>query len=71
VGICENLPLEIKVLEIDLEGNRVRAELQSSQVKQIYSMERVLLDRLLVIGASLVDVNAAVEQEDWIETSLT
>ena len=62
-GICENLPLEIKVLEVDLEGNRVRAELQSSQVNKFTQWKESLLDRLLVIGASLVDVNAAVEQE--------
>jgi hypothetical protein len=62
-GICENLPLEIKVLEVDSKESRVEAELQASQIKKFERWQESLLDRLLVIGASLQEVNVAVEQE--------
>jgi hypothetical protein len=62
-GICENLPLEIKVLEVDPENNRVEAELQATQIRKLILWKESLLDRLLVMGASLYDVNSAIEQE--------
>ena len=62
-GICENLPLNIKVLEVNSEKNRVEAELQAPQIRKLVLWKDSLLDRLLVIGASLQEVNSAVEQE--------
>ena len=63
-GICENLPLEIKVLEVDPEQNIVEAELQATQIRKLVLWKESLLDRLLVMGASLYEVNSAVEQEE-------
>jgi hypothetical protein len=62
-GICENLPLNIKVLDVNTEKNRVEAELQPTQIRKLVLWKDSLLDRLLVIGASLHEVNSAVEQE--------
>jgi hypothetical protein len=62
-GICENLPLEIKVLEVDSEQSIVEAELQATQIRKLVLWKESLLDRLLVMGASLYEVNSAVEQE--------
>ena len=62
-GFCENLPLELKVLDVDLEGNRVKAELQTSQINKLIQWKDSLLDRLLVIGASRGEVNSAIELE--------
>ena len=62
-GICENLPLSIKVLEVNAEKNRVEAELQATQIRKLVLWKDSLLDRLLVIGASLQEVNEAMEQE--------
>jgi hypothetical protein len=62
-GLCENLPLEIKVLEVKAEENRVEAELQSGQIHKFAQWKESLLDRLLVIGASTYEVKTAVEQE--------
>ena len=63
-GICENLPLEIKVLEVDPEQNLVEAELQATQIRKLVLWKESLLDRLLVMGAPLYEVNSAVEQEE-------
>ncbi len=62
-GICENLPLEIKVLEVDAEENRVKAELQATQIRKFTQWKDSLLDRLLVIGASRGEVDSAIGQE--------
>ncbi len=60
-GLCENLPLQIKVLEV--EENRIEVELQSGQIHKFAQWKDSLLDRLLVIGASTYEVKTAVEQE--------
>jgi len=62
-GICENLRLEIKVLEVNLEENCVRSELQASQIHKFAQWKDSLLDRLVVIGASLGELKWAIEQE--------
>ena len=62
-GICENLPLEIKVLEVDTNAGLVQAELQATQIRKLVLWKESLLDRLLVMGASLYEVNSTVEQE--------
>jgi hypothetical protein len=62
-GICENLPLNIKVLEVNTEKNRVEAELQATQIRKVVLWKDSLLDRLLIMGASIQEVNSAVEQE--------
>ncbi len=62
-GISENLPLNIKVLDIKSDENRIEAELQPAQVKRFISWRDSLLDRLLILGASLYEINLAIEQE--------
>lgn len=62
-GICENLPLEIKVIEVNVEERSVEAELQAGQIHRFAQWKDSLLDRLLLIGASLREVNLAIEQE--------
>ena len=62
-GLSENLPLNIKIINVNAEENCIEAELQSTQVKRFASWRDSLLDRLLVLGASLYEINAALEQE--------
>jgi hypothetical protein len=62
-GFCENLPLKVKVLDAAGEEERIKAELDQSQVHRYLQWRNSLLDRLFVIGASLNEVNAVVEQE--------
>jgi hypothetical protein len=59
-GICENLPLEIKVLDIHAKENRIEAELQPTQIRKYAQWRDSLLDRLIVVGASLNEVNNTV-----------
>ena len=62
-GLCENLPLDIKVLEVHAEENRIEAELQTKQIHKFILWKESLLDRLIVIGASLNEVKITMEQE--------
>ena len=61
-GICENLPLTIKVVHVDVGENRVDAELSPEQMARFELWRDSLLDRLLVLGASHEQVKAAIEQ---------
>ncbi len=61
-AICENLPLEFKVLEVNIEKYSVKATLQPDQIRRFIQWRDSLLDRLLIMGASLGEVSAAVDQ---------
>jgi len=58
-GFCKNLPLQVRVLQVDLSSRRVETELTEVQLKSYADWTRSLLDRLLIIGASYNEVNAA------------
>ncbi len=62
-GLCENLPLNIKILEVKLDQNRIEAELQSGQIRKFALWKDSLLDRLIVTGASRYELNIAIAQE--------
>ncbi len=61
-GICENLPLAIKVVHVDVEANTIDAELAPEQLERFLLWRDSLLDRLLVLGVSREQVKTAVEQ---------
>ena len=63
-GICENLPISVKIVNVNTEENRIDAELTSEQIEKYVVWRESLLDRLLVLGASLYQVKMAVEQEE-------
>jgi hypothetical protein len=60
-GFCERLPLHVKVVNVDLDVRHVEVELSESQRMQYVGWARSLLDRLLVLGASIGEVEAAVK----------
>ena len=62
-GICENLPTEVKVLEVDAEKGTIEAEIQESQIRKLLTWKDSLLDRLIVVGASATEINGTLEQE--------
>ncbi len=62
-GLSENLPLEIKILEVDTKEDMIEGELQDKQIKKMLSWKDSLLDRLLVLGASVTEINAAIDYE--------
>jgi hypothetical protein len=59
-GFCDNLPLQIKVLNVNTDANQVEAQLQDSQIHRFELWRDSLLDRLLVIGASQAEVDDAI-----------
>jgi len=63
-GVCEHLPLKVKVVNVDAEENRIDAELAAEQVARFFNWRDSLLDRLLILGASLDQVKMAVEQAE-------
>lgn len=60
-GFCENVPLHIRVSQVDLQTKHVEAELSESQQKQYADWTSSLLDRLLILGASYSEVETAVK----------
>jgi hypothetical protein len=61
-GICENLPLTVKISSIDRGKGVIKAEVAESQRRLFRQWTESLLDRLLVLGASLSAVRLAVKR---------
>lgn len=61
-GFCENLPMSIRVVNVDRERRFVEAELSERQQRQYGGWTRSLLDRLLVVGASLAEIELALRR---------
>ena len=63
-GICENLPVTVKVVNASPEEDRLNAEFSTGQIKKLGEWRESLLDRLIVIGASAYAVKMALEQAE-------
>ncbi len=61
-GICENLPLTVKIINVNPEEDRFTAELSTKQSRKYGNWRESLLDRLIVIGASAYEVKTALER---------
>jgi len=60
--LYDNLPLEVKIVQkVDAKKNWIEAELSEAQLSQITGWIRSGLDRLIVLGAFLSDVERAVK----------
>ena len=60
-GFCEGLPVSVKVKDLDEEESRLDAELASKQVRKYVVWRESLLDRLVVLGAAVHEVEATLE----------
>ena len=60
-GLCEGLPLEVRVSDLDSSSGFYKAQLAEMQVERFAFWTRSLLDRLLVVGASREEAEEAVE----------
>ncbi|MCJ7424350.1 DUF2110 family protein [Candidatus Bathyarchaeota archaeon] len=58
-GFCRNLPLFVKILNVDEENKSIEAMLAEKQMMRYRSWTRSLLDRLIVLGATLDDIGLA------------
>ncbi len=60
-GLCENLPLTIKVASQEIKDEAFLAELSPEQTKRLMCWRDSLLDRLLVLGTSAEQVKLTVQ----------
>jgi len=60
-GFCENLPLHVKICDIDREKGYIEAMLSLNQLKQYEYWMKSLLDRLTILGASCEEVRFALK----------
>ena len=63
-GICKNLPVSIKIVNVNSEATQMDAELSDEQIEKFTFWRESLLDRLLILGAPLNQVKMAVEQAE-------
>jgi hypothetical protein len=62
-GFNENLPLSIKVIRINGEEDEVlQAELSMAQIEKIRLWQQSLLDRLIILGSSLGEIETVLER---------
>jgi hypothetical protein len=62
-SLCDNMPLQIKIVDAELTSKKeaFEAELSEQQLRLFTSWLRVLLDRLIIVGARFQDVDHAVK----------
>jgi hypothetical protein len=61
-GFCENLPLSVKIHNVDEENRRIETMLSERQLIRYKGWAESLLDRLIVLGASFNEVMLAGKQ---------
>jgi hypothetical protein len=61
-GFCDNLPLIVKIDSIDRDKGLVEAEVAEVQRRLYVQWTELLLDRLLILGASLNRIRLAVKK---------
>jgi len=60
-GFCDDLPINVKITQVNTAENRFGAELANAQVEQYVSWRESLLDRLIVLGSSLHEVKRTLD----------
>jgi hypothetical protein len=60
-GLCEGLPVSVKVTSLNEEESRIEAELSSRQIRRYAVWRESLLDRLVVLGSPLHEINMTLE----------
>jgi len=62
-GLQENLPLNVKVVDIPCgEDGQLQAELSTAQIEKICLWQQSLLDRLIVLGATVREIETVLER---------
>jgi hypothetical protein len=62
-ALCRDLPISVNIVQLDEKENLMKAEFSDNQVKKLKIWQESLLDRLLVLGSSLQDVEYVLETE--------
>ena len=69
-GFKENLPLTIKVIRLNDEKETVLpSELSAEQIEKIRLWRQSLLDKLIILGASLVEIETVLERT-WLNRDI-
>jgi hypothetical protein len=61
-GLCEGLPINVEVNSLNEEEGHIDAELSSGQIERYVVWRESLLDRLLVLGSSLREIETALQR---------
>lgn len=61
-GFYANVPLGIKVTSLTAEGDLLQAELSTAQIEKIRLWQQSLLDRLIILGSSLSQIETVLER---------
>ncbi len=61
-GFFEGVPLSVKIIRLDDGEGFMQAELADSQIERIRLWQESLLDRLIVLGSSLGEVETVIER---------
>jgi hypothetical protein len=61
-GFCEDLPLSVKVTDLNKEECHIDAELSNRQVRKYAVWRESLLDRLLILGSSLHEIKVTLQR---------
>jgi hypothetical protein len=62
-GFCDGFPLSVSVTDLNKHARHINAELSSNQIEKYEVWRDSLLDRLLILGSSIQDINAIIEHE--------
>jgi hypothetical protein len=60
-GLCEGLPVKVKVTNLNEEENHIDAELSTGQIETYIAWCESLLDRLLVLGTSIREIETILQ----------
>ncbi|MBM4400588.1 MAG: DUF2110 family protein [Crenarchaeota archaeon] len=60
-GLCEDLPVSVKVTQLNEEESLMEAELSSRQIGKYTVWRESLLDRLLILGSPLHEIKLTLE----------
>jgi hypothetical protein len=61
-GFCEDLPLSVKIIQLNEAESEIAAELSSDQVGKYRVWQESLLDRLLILGPSFHEIKMTLER---------
>jgi hypothetical protein len=61
-GLRENVPLDVRITNVDFQKRLIEAEFSDKQQKQFSDWTQSMLDRLLIIGASYSGIKSTVRK---------
>lgn len=61
-GLRENVPLDVRITNVDFQKRQMEAEFSDKQQKQFSDWTQSMLDRLLIIGASYSEIKSTIRE---------